>query len=83
MAPPGRSSCGARSLVPVGVVERLTGEAGGDDAGEGGAVQEVGVRAAQGVRDGLAGGPGLGDLALQLGQLAAGEPPPVGGRDGA
>jgi SAM-dependent methyltransferase len=32
----------------------------------------------QGVLDGLAGGPGLGDLALELGQLAAGEPPPVG-----
>jgi hypothetical protein len=33
--------------------------------------------------DGLAGGPGLDDLVIELGELAPGEPLPVPGRDGA
>lgn len=56
-------------------MERLTGEAGGDDAGEVGAFEDVFVRAAQRVNDGLAGGLGLGDLVIELGELAPNEPP--------
>src|SRR6266498_380057 len=70
-------------LVGVGLVERLTGEAGGDDAGEVGAFEDVFVRAAQRVIDGLAGGLGLGDLLVELVELAPSEPLPVVERDGA
>jgi hypothetical protein len=69
-------------LVPVGLVERLTAEAGGDDAGEVGALEDVVVRAAQRVIDGLAGGLGLGDLVIELGELAPSEPLPIVERDG-
>jgi len=70
-------------VVRVGLVERLTGEAGGDDAGEVGAFEDVFVWAAQRVIDGLAGGLGLGDLVIELGELAPSEPLPVVERDGA
>jgi hypothetical protein len=40
------------------------------------------VRAAQRVIDGLAGGLGLGDLVIELGELAPSEPLPVVERDG-
>src|SRR6266498_2586879 len=59
-------------LVGVGLVERLTGEAGGDDAGEVGAFEDV-----------FAGGLGLGDLLVELVELAPSEPLPVVERDGA
>src|SRR6266496_3860390 len=65
------------------LVERLTGEAGGDDAGEVGAFEDVFVRAAQRVIDGLAGGLGLGDLLVELVELAPSEPLPGVERDGA
>ena len=71
-----------RSLLRVGLVERLTGEASGDDA-EVGAFEEVFVRAAERVIDGLSGGLGLGDLVVELGELAPSQPLPVGGRGGA
>jgi hypothetical protein len=78
--PPGQRSQaigarGVRWLVPVGSVERLTGEAGGDDAGEVGALKDVFVRAAQRVIDGLAGGLGLDDLVIELGELAPSDEP--------
>jgi hypothetical protein len=50
----------------VGLVEWLAGEAGGDDAGEVGAFDDVVMRAAQRVLDGLAGGLGVGDLVVEL-----------------
>src|SRR5262249_35844536 len=81
--PPGawpRAGRGELWLVPVGLVERLAGEAGGGDAGEGGAVEDVVVRAAQRVIDGLAGGLGFGDLVVELGELAPGQQLPVDGR---
>jgi hypothetical protein len=59
---------GVQWLVRVGLVERLTAEAGSDDAGEVGAFEDVFVRAAQRVIDGLAGGLGVGDLVIELGE---------------
>jgi hypothetical protein len=61
----------------VGFVEELAGQAGGDETAEVGAVQDVLVGTAQGVVDGLAGGPGFGDLLVELGLLAPSEPPPL------
>jgi hypothetical protein len=66
----------------VGLVERLTGEAGGDDAGEVGALEDVFIRAAQRVIDGLADDLVLGDLVIELGELAPSEPLPIVERDG-
>jgi hypothetical protein len=68
--------------VRVGSLERLAVEAGGDDAGEVGALEDVFVRAAQCVIDGLAGGLGFGDLVIELGELVPSEPLPVVERDG-
>src|SRR5215472_1894532 len=82
-AGPAASGRGELWLVRVGLVERLAGEAGGGDAGEGGAVEDVVVRAAQRVIDGLAGGLGFGDLVVELGELAPGQQLPVAGRGGA
>ena len=65
----------------MGFVERLAGQAGGDEAAEVGASQDVLVGTAQGMVDGLAGGPGFGDLLVELGQLAPSEPPPLVERD--
>jgi hypothetical protein len=59
--------------VRVGLVERLAGEAGGDEAGEAGAFEDVFVRAAQRVVDGLAGTLGAGDLVVEFAELALGE----------
>lgn len=52
-------------------------------ADEVGALEEVLVRAPLGVIEGLAGGLGLGDLNVELGELASGEPLPVVERNGA
>src|SRR5262245_59237238 len=71
------------ALMLVGLGERLAGEPGSDDAGEGGALPDVFVGAAQRVFDGLAGGQGVGDLLLELGEFALRKPSPVAGRAGA
>src|SRR6266480_195654 len=56
---------------------------GGDDAGEVGARGDVFVLAAQRVGDGFSRGLGLGDLFVELGELAVGELPPAVDRVGA
>ncbi len=61
----------------VGFVERLAGQAGSDEAAEVGALQDVLVRTAQGVLDGLVGDLGFGDLVVEGGELAPSEPPPL------
>src|SRR6266516_4240141 len=69
--------------VQVGFGQRFAGQAGGDDAGEVGARGDVFVLAAQRVGDGFSRGLGLGDLFVELGELAVGELPPAVDRVGA
>ncbi len=65
----------------VGFVEWLASQAGGDEAAEVWALQDVLLGTAQGVVDGLAGGPASGDMLVEFGQLALSEPPPSIPRD--
>ena len=65
-------------LARVGFVERLTGEAGGDEVSEVRAGEDVLVGTAQGMIEGHADGSRSGDLLIDLGQLALHEPPPLG-----
>src|SRR5262249_34767389 len=66
-----------------GLAEWLAGEAGRGDAGEGGAVEDVVVAAAQRGGDGFAGGLGGGDLGVELGGVAPGPGVPGAGAGGA
>ena len=61
----------------VGLLQGLAGEAGGDDAGALGAGGEVVVGAGQAVGDDVLGGLGLGDLLVEVGELAVGEAAPA------
>jgi len=71
--PRNHASIGGRQGGAVGKADRTS---------RGGGYRPV-VRAAQRVIDGLAGGLGLGDLVIELGELAPSEPLPVIERDGA
>jgi hypothetical protein len=61
----------------VGFLQGLAGEAGGDHVGEVGACGDVVVWAVQRVGDGFPRGLGLGDLVVQVGELALGESAPT------
>jgi hypothetical protein len=63
--------------VWVGLLQGLAGEAGGDHAGEVWAGGDVVVGAVQRVGDGFLGGLGLGDLVVEVGELALGESAPA------
>jgi hypothetical protein len=57
----------------VGFLQGLTGKAAGEHLGEVGACGDVVVSAVQRVGDGLLRGLGLGDLFVEVGELASGE----------
>ena len=61
----------------MGFLERRSGETGGDDADEVGALQDVFVGTVQGVFDGVARGLSFGDVRLEFGELALGQLPPA------
>jgi hypothetical protein len=67
-------------LSGAGFLQGLAGEAGGDRVGEVGAGGDVVVGTVQRVGEGFLGGLGLGDLFVEVGELALGEcAPAVGG----
>src|SRR5829696_4457212 len=63
--------------VRVGFLQRLAGQAGGDDAGEFGARGDVLVWTVQRVGDCFSRGLDLGDLVVEVGKLTVGELPPA------
>jgi hypothetical protein len=74
--PPRRESWETKS-VWVGFLQGFAGEAGGDDAGGFAAGGEVVVGAGQAVGDDFLRGLGLGDLLVEVGELAVGEAAPA------
>jgi hypothetical protein len=61
----------------MGFLQGFAGEAGGEDAGALGAGDEVVVGAGQAVGDDFLRGLGLGDLLVEVGELAVGEAAPA------